>query len=70
MFTVSHLEMGCKGLQVLEIQETQEWETRLASILVRNRWHPTLRWERNLQHQASCRFLEGGQTKKKAKVSD
>lgn len=57
--------MGCKGLQVLEILETQEWGTRLASILVRNRLHLTLRWERNLQHQASCRFLEGEADKKR-----
>lgn len=62
---MSYLEMGCRGLQGLEIQETQEWETRLVSILERNRLHLTLHWERNLRLQGSCRFLEEKKDKKR-----
>lgn len=51
------------GWQVLEILETQEWETRPASSLERSHLHLTLRWERNLLLRGSCRFLEAKQKK-------
>lgn len=69
MSAVSNLEMGCRGWQVLEIQETREWETRLVSSPERNHLHLMLHWERNLPLQGSCRFLEEKETNKKRKKS-
>lgn len=53
-----YLERGCTDWQVLEILETQEWETKQGSNLERSHLHLMLHWEKNLQLQESCRFLE------------
>jgi len=50
--------MGCRGWQVLETPESQEWETRRGSSRERSHWRLTPRWERNLPLRGSCRFLE------------
>lgn len=60
MVTWLHLEMGCMGSQVLEILETQEWETRLGSNQERSHLRLMLHWERNLLLQVSCRFQHWG----------
>ncbi len=61
--------MGCTDSQVPEILETQEWETRPGSSLERSHLRLMLHWERSLQLQGSCRFLEEKKKKKKAKLS-
>lgn len=49
--------MGCKGWQVLETQETQEWETRRVSSQERSRWRLMPHWVRTLLLQESYHFL-------------
>lgn len=56
---VSNLEMGCTDLQVLEIQETPEWGTRLVSNPERNHLHLMQHWGRTLLLRGSFHFLQG-----------
>lgn len=45
-------------MQVLEIQETPEWGTRLVSNLERNHLHLMQHWERILLLRGSFHFLQ------------
>lgn len=55
--------MGCRGWPVLEIQESQVWETTPVNNLERSHLHLMLRWERNLLPLVSFHFLDGGKKK-------
>lgn len=52
--------MGCRGWQVPEILESQEWGTRPGSSREKSHLHPMQHSGRNLLLRGSCRFLKNG----------